>query len=218
MLRAFPMSLTGAASLWLRNEPAGSITTWETLKEQFWSKYYPPDQIAKKMEEINNFQQDLDETLYQARILDSKGVIPSIKVINVKKAIQDMANHSYKWHNGTSTRFAVVENMDAYRAEEMGDTIIRKPLCKEACVKATRVTYQIEQARPRFKYLTNAQCNKMRPLLKVSTHDELKGISHPYQKLKGFYKEVLNLGLEYIKNEKVKEWLTCGHVSIHEME
>ncbi|GJR04929.1 hypothetical protein Tco_0527913 [Tanacetum coccineum] len=29
MLRAFPMSLTGAASGWLRNEPTGSITTWD---------------------------------------------------------------------------------------------------------------------------------------------------------------------------------------------
>nr|GEY64161.1 hypothetical protein [Tanacetum cinerariifolium] len=33
MLRAFPMSLTRAASRWLMNEPVGSITTWETLKE-----------------------------------------------------------------------------------------------------------------------------------------------------------------------------------------
>ncbi|GKE35412.1 reverse transcriptase domain-containing protein, partial [Tanacetum coccineum] len=32
MLRAFPMSLTGAASRWLRNKPTGSITTWEDLK------------------------------------------------------------------------------------------------------------------------------------------------------------------------------------------
>ncbi|GKB13924.1 reverse transcriptase domain-containing protein [Tanacetum coccineum] len=32
MLRAFPMSLTGAASRWLRNKPSGSITTWEDLK------------------------------------------------------------------------------------------------------------------------------------------------------------------------------------------
>nr|GFC08464.1 hypothetical protein [Tanacetum cinerariifolium] len=39
MLRASPMSLTEAASHWLRNEPAGSITTWETLKEKFLSKY-----------------------------------------------------------------------------------------------------------------------------------------------------------------------------------
>ncbi|GKD62757.1 hypothetical protein Tco_1300266 [Tanacetum coccineum] len=35
MLRAFPMSLTGAASHWLRNEPTGSITTWDGLNINF---------------------------------------------------------------------------------------------------------------------------------------------------------------------------------------
>ncbi|GJY50594.1 putative reverse transcriptase domain-containing protein [Tanacetum coccineum] len=66
MLRAFPMSLTGAASRWLRNNPSGSITTWEDLKTEFLSKYCPPTRTAKKMEEINNFQQETDETIYQA--------------------------------------------------------------------------------------------------------------------------------------------------------
>ncbi|GJS45963.1 retrovirus-related pol polyprotein from transposon TNT 1-94 [Tanacetum coccineum] len=128
--RSFPMSLTGAASHWLRNELAGLITTWETLKVKFLSKYCPPAKTAKKMEEINNFQQDPDETLYQAweqfkelllrcpqhylmdmqkvisfykgldvptrQILDSKGVIPSMKAADAKKALQDIANHSQK--------------------------------------------------------------------------------------------------------------------------
>ncbi|GJZ49638.1 zinc finger, CCHC-type containing protein [Tanacetum coccineum] len=66
MLRAFPMSLTGAASRWLRNEPTGSITTWEGLKIKFLNKYCPPARTAKKMEEINNFQQEPNENLYQA--------------------------------------------------------------------------------------------------------------------------------------------------------
>ncbi|GKC66772.1 hypothetical protein Tco_1099370, partial [Tanacetum coccineum] len=66
MLRAFPMSLTGAASRWLRNKPSGSITTWEDLKTKFLSKYCPPARTTKKMEEINNFQQEPDENLYQA--------------------------------------------------------------------------------------------------------------------------------------------------------
>ncbi|GKA57415.1 hypothetical protein Tco_0756603, partial [Tanacetum coccineum] len=35
MLRAIPVSLTGAASRWLRNKPSGSITTWEDLKTKF---------------------------------------------------------------------------------------------------------------------------------------------------------------------------------------
>ncbi|GJX88274.1 putative reverse transcriptase domain-containing protein [Tanacetum coccineum] len=33
---------------------------------KFLSKYYPPARTAKKIEEINNFQQELDENLYQA--------------------------------------------------------------------------------------------------------------------------------------------------------
>ncbi|GJX91598.1 hypothetical protein Tco_0344924 [Tanacetum coccineum] len=64
MLRVFPISLTRAASRWLRNEPTGSIKTWEDLKTKFLNKYCPHGRTAKKMEEINNFQQEPDETLY----------------------------------------------------------------------------------------------------------------------------------------------------------
>ncbi|GKC29422.1 hypothetical protein Tco_1036716 [Tanacetum coccineum] len=35
MLRVFPISLTGAASRWLRNEPTSSIKTWEDPKTKF---------------------------------------------------------------------------------------------------------------------------------------------------------------------------------------
>ncbi|GJR71577.1 DNA-directed DNA polymerase [Tanacetum coccineum] len=115
MLRVFPMSLTGAASRWLRNEPFGSIITWKILKKKFLSKYCPPARTAKKMEEINNFQQEPDETLYQAwerQIFDSKGAIPTMKATDAKKAIQDMADHSQKWHNGTSTRTRSIDTSD----------------------------------------------------------------------------------------------------------
>ncbi|GKD98574.1 hypothetical protein Tco_1382471 [Tanacetum coccineum] len=91
--------LRRTASRWPRNEPAGSIDTWETLKKKFLSKYCPPTRTAKKMEEINSFQQEvilfykgLDVPTRQ--ILDSKGAIPSMKVVDAKKSIQDMADHS----------------------------------------------------------------------------------------------------------------------------
>nr|GEU43218.1 retrovirus-related Pol polyprotein from transposon TNT 1-94 [Tanacetum cinerariifolium] len=66
MLRAFPMSLTGAVRRWLKYKPSGSIKTWKDPKKKFLSKYYPPARTAKKMEEINNFQQEPDENLYHA--------------------------------------------------------------------------------------------------------------------------------------------------------
>ncbi|GKB25966.1 hypothetical protein Tco_0865367 [Tanacetum coccineum] len=105
------------------------------------------------------------------------------------------------------TYFAIVENMDGYRDQDIGDIILVEPFCKASCVEAIRfdglitiyngndnVTYQMARSHPRFKHLSNAQCNKIKPLLKVSLHDKLNGISHPYQKLKSFYKGVLNLG------------------------
>nr|GEZ56761.1 hypothetical protein [Tanacetum cinerariifolium] len=80
------------------------------------------------------------------------------------------------------------------------------------------VPYQMVRSHPRFKHHTNEQCNKIPSLLKVSEEDKMNGISHSYQKLKGFYKGVLNLGLKYIRDTKIEEWLICGHISVHEME
>ncbi|GJW09990.1 hypothetical protein Tco_1575817 [Tanacetum coccineum] len=41
MLRDFPISLTRAASRWLRNEPTGLIKTWEYLKTKFLTQEVP---------------------------------------------------------------------------------------------------------------------------------------------------------------------------------
>ncbi|GJU97958.1 hypothetical protein Tco_1327229 [Tanacetum coccineum] len=83
MLRAFHMSLTGAASRWLRNKPSGSITTWEDLKTKFLRKYCPPARTTKKIQEINNFQLDVPTR----KILDSREAIPSKTDADVKVAI-----------------------------------------------------------------------------------------------------------------------------------
>ncbi|GKE32601.1 hypothetical protein Tco_1451923 [Tanacetum coccineum] len=109
------------------------------------------------------------------------------------------------------TDFTVLENMNAYRDEGMGDIIFGEPFLREVGTKTKRfeciitiyngddeVTYQMVRSHPRFKHHTNEQCNKIPPLLKVSEDDKMNGISHAYQKLKGFYKGVLNLRPDYI--------------------
>ncbi|GKA61801.1 hypothetical protein Tco_0761320 [Tanacetum coccineum] len=73
------------------------------------------------------------------------------------------------------TDFAVLEDMDAYRDEGMGDVIFGEPFLREVGIKAR-------------------QFEGMIPFTMVSDEDKKNGISHPYQKLKGFYKGVLNLG------------------------
>ncbi|GJX92843.1 hypothetical protein Tco_0347429 [Tanacetum coccineum] len=127
--------------------------------------------------------------------------------------------------------FAVLEDMDSYRDEGMGDVIFGEPFFREVGINARRfegmitidngneeVTYQMVRSHPRFKYHTNEQCNKIPPLLKVREEDKMNGISHSYQKLKSFYKGVLNLGPEYVRDAKMEERLTHGHISVHEME
>ncbi|GKE22447.1 hypothetical protein Tco_1433959 [Tanacetum coccineum] len=74
------------------------------------------------------------------------------------------------------TDFAVLEDMDAYRDEGMGDIILGEPFLKEIRIKARRfegmitiyngndeVTYQIVRSHPRFKHHTNEQYNKIPP-------------------------------------------------------
>ncbi|GJW63445.1 hypothetical protein Tco_0115329 [Tanacetum coccineum] len=58
------------------------------------------------MEEINNFQQEPDENLYQAwerfKDLLMKGAIPSKTAADAKTTIQEIDEYSQKWNNGTS--------------------------------------------------------------------------------------------------------------------
>ena len=46
--------------------PPGTINTWNLLKKNFVQRFCPPSRMAKQLEDIHNFRQDGDETLYQA--------------------------------------------------------------------------------------------------------------------------------------------------------
>ncbi|GKB35405.1 hypothetical protein Tco_0880347 [Tanacetum coccineum] len=105
MLRVYPMSLTRAASRWLRNEPSGSITNWETLKTKFLNNYCPPARP-----EVIMFYNGLDVPTRQ--ILDSKGAIPTKTAVDTKVAIQEMAEYSQKWHNVTSSKAKSTKTSD----------------------------------------------------------------------------------------------------------
>ncbi|GJW76388.1 gag-pol polyprotein [Tanacetum coccineum] len=96
-----------------------------------------------------------------------------------------------------------LEDMDAYHDDGMGDVIFGEPFLREVGIKARRFEGMI----------TIYNGNES-----VSDEDKKNGISRSYQKLKGFYKGVLNLGPDYIRDAKIEEWLTCGHISVHEME
>ncbi|GJY76007.1 hypothetical protein Tco_0481123 [Tanacetum coccineum] len=96
-----------------------------------------------------------------------------------------------------------VEDMDPYLDEGMGEVVVGEPFCEVSCVETRRFD---ESKLSTEEYES------------VSEQDKMNGSSHPYQKLKGFYKGVLNLEPNFIRDPKMEEWLTHGHISVHEME
>ncbi|GJT81428.1 reverse transcriptase domain-containing protein [Tanacetum coccineum] len=119
MLRVFPFTLTGAAKRWVDRLAPGTINTWDLLKKAFIQRYCPPSMTTNQLEDIYNFKQEGDESLYQAwerynNLLykcpthdincHQKGPIPGMRPAEALTAIQTMADHSKKWHDGTTSR------------------------------------------------------------------------------------------------------------------
>ena len=62
------------------------------------------------MQEVIAFYKGLDGPTKLS--LDSRGAIPNMKADEARKAIQEMAEYSQKWHNGSSNRKHSTEESD----------------------------------------------------------------------------------------------------------
>nr|GEZ79545.1 reverse transcriptase domain-containing protein [Tanacetum cinerariifolium] len=65
-LMLFPLSLEGAARIWLEKEPHRSIQTWDDLVSKFINQFFPPSKTTNLRNEITRFQQRFDESFYEA--------------------------------------------------------------------------------------------------------------------------------------------------------
>ncbi|GJR31823.1 hypothetical protein Tco_1108055 [Tanacetum coccineum] len=112
------------------------------------------------------------------------------------KLTVELADRTIKYPKGVAENVIVgiiVENMDGYRDQDMGDVIFGETFCKASCVEARRFD--------RLITIHNVEWNLASVL-----------------KAQKFLQGGLNLGLEYIRDAKMEEWLTRGHISTHEME
>nr|GEX83286.1 reverse transcriptase domain-containing protein [Tanacetum cinerariifolium] len=64
-LYLFPHSLTHHAIAWFERLPRNSINTFEQMAKMFIEKYFPPFMATKLRNEITNFRQRLDESLFE---------------------------------------------------------------------------------------------------------------------------------------------------------
>nr|GEV34436.1 hypothetical protein [Tanacetum cinerariifolium] len=65
-LYLFPHSLTHHATAWFDCVLRNSINTFEQMAKMFLEKYFPPSMVTKLRNEITNFHQRLDESLFKA--------------------------------------------------------------------------------------------------------------------------------------------------------
>ncbi|GKB63689.1 reverse transcriptase domain-containing protein [Tanacetum coccineum] len=62
----FPYSLTHHATTWFDCLPQNSIHRWEEMVTKFLSKYFPPSMVTNLRNDISNFRQLPDESLFEA--------------------------------------------------------------------------------------------------------------------------------------------------------
>nr|GEZ56200.1 reverse transcriptase domain-containing protein [Tanacetum cinerariifolium] len=65
-LYLFPHSLTHHSIDWFDRLPWNSITTFEQMAKIYLRKYFPPSMVTKLRNEITNFRQRSDESLFKA--------------------------------------------------------------------------------------------------------------------------------------------------------
>nr|GEX66708.1 reverse transcriptase domain-containing protein [Tanacetum cinerariifolium] len=65
-LYLFPHSLTHHATAWFDRLPRNSINTFKQMAKMFLDKYFPPSMVTKLRNEITNFRQRPDESLFEA--------------------------------------------------------------------------------------------------------------------------------------------------------
>nr|GEW89602.1 reverse transcriptase domain-containing protein [Tanacetum cinerariifolium] len=65
-LYLFPHSLTHHATDWFDRLPRNSINTFEQMAKMFLGKYFPPSMVTKLINEITNFRQRPDKSLFKA--------------------------------------------------------------------------------------------------------------------------------------------------------
>ncbi|GKD71123.1 reverse transcriptase domain-containing protein, partial [Tanacetum coccineum] len=222
--RVYMLSLRERMELDLEARLMGETLVLNRSLDPFLEDYIELNDLNEPFELRRNQGDDLIPTIKECEVIEEFRTMDE----DLDTGIDDYLSYC---DNDKKIHINFLEDMDAYRDDGMGDVIFGETFLREVGIETKRfkgiitlynsddeVTYQMVRSYLRFKRHTNEHCNKIPPLLKVSEKDEKNRISHAYQKLKGFYKGVLNLGPDYIRNAKTEEWLTRGHISVHEME
>nr|GEX73838.1 reverse transcriptase domain-containing protein [Tanacetum cinerariifolium] len=93
-LYLFPYSLTHHATAWFDRLPRNSINTFEQMAKMFLGKYFSPSMVTKLRNEITNFCQRPDESLFKAW---ERGIFMKRVPEECYDLIENMTAHHNDW-------------------------------------------------------------------------------------------------------------------------
>nr|GEV79888.1 reverse transcriptase domain-containing protein [Tanacetum cinerariifolium] len=101
-LYLFLDSLTHHTAAWFDSLPRNSINTFEQMAKMFLEKYFPPSMVTKLRNEITNFYQCLDESLFEAwerykLSIDQCGTFMKRRLEECYDLIENMTAHHNDW-------------------------------------------------------------------------------------------------------------------------
>nr|GEV60404.1 hypothetical protein [Tanacetum cinerariifolium] len=101
-LHLFPHSLTHHATAWFDRLPRNSINTFEQMFKMFLGKYFPPSLLTKLRNEITNFHQRPNESLFEAwelyNLLTNRcGTFMKRRLEECYDLIENMTVHHNDW-------------------------------------------------------------------------------------------------------------------------
>ncbi|GKE30493.1 hypothetical protein Tco_1445877 [Tanacetum coccineum] len=191
--RVYMLSLRERMELDLEARLMGETLVLNTSLDPFFEDYIELNDLNVPLELRRDQVDDLMPTIEEGEVVEEFSARNDARMVSKifgypsdcdynKKIRIDCA---YNLKFSCMIDFAVLEDMDAYRDEGMGDVIFGEPFLREFGINAKWfkgmitiynsnecVTYQMVRSHPRFKHHTNEQCNKIPPLLKVSDEDK----------------------------------------------
>nr|GEY78416.1 reverse transcriptase domain-containing protein [Tanacetum cinerariifolium] len=127
-LYLFPHSLTHHVTTWFNHLPRNSINTFEQMAKMFLEKYFPPSMVTKLRNEITNFRQRPDESLFKAReryklSIDQCGSFMKRHPEKCYDLIENMTAHHNDWDTSTQrTTVGQTQNVNAAGAYQVGNS------------------------------------------------------------------------------------------------
>ncbi|GJV27545.1 retrovirus-related pol polyprotein from transposon TNT 1-94, partial [Tanacetum coccineum] len=186
--RVYMLSLRERMELDLEARLMGETLVLNRSLDPLYGDYIELNDLNVPLELKRDQVDDLIPTIKEGEVIDD----PMIDIIKTRNNESfdgypsfcefDRKIHIDCAYNLRFSCMIVVENMDGYRDQDMGDIIFGEPFCKASCVEARRfnglitihngndyVTYQMARSHPRSFYTTTSLEKKSTKLVKYQS-------------------------------------------------